>query len=141
MNKSMRKNFIIFTTFLCFCRISGAQIEEDPSNKGLSEPQPVITLPKSRCETAQAVLKEKTKPISHLVQTEINEWKLVGGWEMISAEQLKGLTGKEISDEINTGRWYNATVPGTVLTTLVEQGVYPDPLWGLNNLSIPDSLS
>ncbi len=40
----------------------------------------------------------------------------------------------------NTSEWYNATVPGTVLTTLVDQGVYPDPYFGLNNLSITDSL-
>lgn len=110
-------------------------------NKGLSAPQPAVTLPASRCETAQPVLKEKSKPISHLVNNEFNEWIIAGGWEMIAAEHLKGLTGKEISDIMNTNRWYNATVPGTVLTTLVDQGVYPDPLWGLNNLSIPDSLS
>src|SRR5208283_3491512 len=34
-----------------------------------------------------------------------------------------------------------ATVPGTVLTTLVNQGVYPDPDYGLNNLAIPESLN
>jgi len=28
-----------------------------------------------------------------------------------------------------------------VLTTLVEQGAYPDPYWGLNNLAIPESLN
>ena len=27
-----------------------------------------------------------------------------------------------------------------MLTSLVEAGVYPDPYYGLNNLSIPDSL-
>ena len=34
-----------------------------------------------------------------------------------------------------------ATVPGTVLTTLVDRGVYPDPDIGLNNMAIPESLS
>jgi hypothetical protein len=28
-------------------------------------------------------------------------------------------------------------VPGTVLTTLVDRGVYPDPDYGLNNTAIP----
>jgi hypothetical protein len=37
--------------------------------------------------------------------------------------------------------WYAATVPGTVLTTLVNNHVYPEPLYGLNNQKIPDSLS
>jgi Exo-beta-D-glucosaminidase Ig-fold domain/Malectin domain/Glycosyl hydrolases family 2/Glycosyl hydrolases family 2, sugar binding domain len=38
--------------------------------------------------------------------------------------------------------WYRATVPGTVLTSLVDDGIYPDPLYGENNRpdKIPDSL-
>lgn len=38
--------------------------------------------------------------------------------------------------------WYRATVPGTVLTTLVNDGVYPEPLYGENNRpdKIPESL-
>ncbi|CAN7341526.1 glycosyl hydrolase 2 galactose-binding domain-containing protein [Caulobacter sp. LjRoot300] len=37
--------------------------------------------------------------------------------------------------------WYAATVPGTVLTTLVDRGVYPNPDYGLNNTAIPESLN
>ena len=37
--------------------------------------------------------------------------------------------------------WLDATVPGTVLTTLVDQGVYPEPTYGLNNMAIPESLN
>ncbi|HWD93406.1 MAG TPA: glycoside hydrolase family 2 TIM barrel-domain containing protein [Verrucomicrobiae bacterium] len=38
--------------------------------------------------------------------------------------------------------WYAATVPGTVLTSLVNDRVYPEPLYGENNRpdKIPDSL-
>ena len=38
--------------------------------------------------------------------------------------------------------WYKATVPGTVLTSLVNDGVYPEPLYGENNRpdNIPESL-
>jgi hypothetical protein len=38
--------------------------------------------------------------------------------------------------------WFKATVPGTVLTTLVNDGVYPEPLYGENNRpdKIPESL-
>ena len=38
--------------------------------------------------------------------------------------------------------WYKATVPGTVLTTLVDNGVYPEPTYGENNRpeTIPDDL-
>ena len=31
------------------------------------------------------------------------------------------------------GKWMPAVVPGTALTTLVKNGVVPDPYWGLNN--------
>jgi len=37
--------------------------------------------------------------------------------------------------------WHNATVPGTVLTSLVNDGVYPEPLYGENNRTIPDALA
>jgi beta-mannosidase len=38
--------------------------------------------------------------------------------------------------------WYRATVPGTVLTTLVANNIYPEPLYGENNRPniIPESL-
>ncbi|MFH7191580.1 glycosyl hydrolase 2 galactose-binding domain-containing protein, partial [Klebsiella pneumoniae] len=41
----------------------------------------------------------------------------------------------------DVSRWHVATVPGTVLTTLVDRGVYPDPGYGLNNMAIPEKLS
>jgi glycosyl hydrolase family 2/Ig-like domain-containing protein len=37
--------------------------------------------------------------------------------------------------------WYRATVPGTVFTTLVDNGVYPDPVYGENMRAIPESLN
>ena len=37
--------------------------------------------------------------------------------------------------------WYKATVPGTVLTTLVDNKVYPEPLYGENMRAIPESLN
>ncbi|HYZ56679.1 MAG TPA: discoidin domain-containing protein, partial [Streptosporangiaceae bacterium] len=41
----------------------------------------------------------------------------------------------------DTAGWVSATVPGTVLASLVEQGHFPDPVEGLNNLHIPEALS
>ena len=50
-------------------------------------------------------------------------------------------TGEAISQpNYQTSNWYAATVPGTILTSLVDDGVYPDPLYGTNNLKIPDTL-
>ena len=34
---------------------------------------------------------------------------------------------------LNTKEWLNAVVPGTVLTSLVADGIYPDPYFGDNN--------
>ena len=39
----------------------------------------------------------------------------------------------EMEQKSAPGKWMPAVVPGTVLTTLVKNGVVPDPYWGLNN--------
>jgi Beta-galactosidase/beta-glucuronidase len=64
------------------------------------------------------------------------------GWEMVNSAQYPQ-EGKEISRlSYKPVGWYKATVPGTVLTTLVNNGVYPEPLYGENNRPeiIPESL-
>ena len=68
-------------------------------------------------------------------------WKLVGRWKMVEAPRLPA-TGAEVSRPgFPVADWYDAEVPGTVLTTLVARGVYPDPYHGLNNLNIPETLN
>ena len=63
-----------------------------------------------------------------------------GAWQMQDATQVSE-TGAQLSQPGFTApRWYKATVPGTVLTTLVDNGVYPEPLYGENNRQIPESL-
>lgn len=62
-------------------------------------------------------------------------------WRMARLSDVKG-GGAEISspDYVATG-WMEAIVPGTVLNTLVANGVYPEPYFGLNNKlghGIPD---
>lgn len=67
---------------------------------------------------------------------------VTSGWKMQAAPRVSG-TGAEIASAgFNTSTWYTATVPGTVLTTLVNNKVYPEPLYGENNRPdrIPDSL-
>ena len=62
------------------------------------------------------------------------------GWTM--QDQAKApQTGDAVSQtNFAAADWYKATVPGTVLTTLVNNGVYPEPLYGENNRTIPDTL-
>ncbi|HVE15907.1 MAG TPA: LamG-like jellyroll fold domain-containing protein, partial [Chthoniobacterales bacterium] len=66
---------------------------------------------------------------------------LGGKWQMIEAPKVS-VDGTAISKPgFPSANWYAATVPGTVLTTLVNQGVYPHPYFGLNNLAIPETLN
>ena len=56
-----------------------------------------------------------------------------GGWKMGQGDAL-ALSGRTVSAPgFETKGWLPATVPGTVLTTLVKNGRQPDPYWGDNN--------
>ena len=63
------------------------------------------------------------------------------GWDMTLDEWAGTTSGQVLSGPYDTSAWVPATVPGTVLTTLVEQGHLPDPVEGFNNLHIPEALS
>jgi hypothetical protein len=68
--------------------------------------------------------------------------RLASGWELQDAGQVPQ-TGEALSrTDYQPAGWHRATVPGTVLTSLVNDGIYPEPLYGENNRtnSIPDSL-
>lgn len=55
------------------------------------------------------------------------------GWIMLTSARVPQ-EGKYVSRaDYKPEGWYKATVPGTVLTTLVNEGVYPEPLYGENN--------
>ena len=66
----------------------------------------------------------------------------IGRWQMVKEGQA-GANGAQISQPSFTTRaWSPAIVPGTVLNSLVANGVYPEPYYGLNNVhdggKIPD---
>jgi hypothetical protein len=62
-------------------------------------------------------------------------------WHLLPAPRADA-GGEQLSQANYQEReWYPAVVPGTVLTTLIARGVYPDPDYGLNNLAIPEGLS
>jgi hypothetical protein len=103
--------------------------------------QPPETLPKSRAPqpappVRKAKLTTKGSPTLHG-----NDLVLNAGWEMIEAPNLHADGATLSVSGIDTHSWYDATVPGTVLATLVDQGVYTDPYFGLNNLTIPETLN
>jgi len=65
------------------------------------------------------------------------------GWQVQDAAKATQAAAEISSATYNPTGWYTATVPATVLTTLVNNRVYPEPLYGENNRpeTIPDSLA
>jgi len=64
--------------------------------------------------------------------------ELNSGWKCKNIKSLNA-PGSEISLlSFPTNDWLPATVPGTVLTTLLNNQLVPDPFYGMNNESIPD---
>ena len=64
------------------------------------------------------------------------------GWQLQDEAKVDA-SGPAVSRPTYQPRgWYKAIVPGTVLTSLVADGVYPEPLYGENNRpdKIPESL-
>lgn len=54
-------------------------------------------------------------------------------WQMLPANEA-GTNGAVLSKPgLDTAKWKTAVVPGTVLNSLVYDGVYPEPYFGLNN--------
>src|ERR1700744_3961664 len=65
----------------------------------------------------------------------------VGGWSLQDSAKVS-VDGAALSKpQFRAEGWYRATVPGTVLTTLVDNKVYPEPLYGENMRAIPESLN
>lgn len=63
------------------------------------------------------------------------------GWTLTYDDRAEG-DGTDLSATgVDTSRWLPATVPGTVLATLVDQGHLPEPAAGMNNLRVPEALS
>ncbi len=110
------------------------------SNFGLVAPQPADELPKAQTPPQQSVRKAKRAAESRLAPRDGSSWELAQGWELTEADNLVTAGESIFGSSFDTSAWYNAVVPGTVLTSLVEAGVYPDPYYGLNNLAIPESL-
>nr|WP_329616963.1 discoidin domain-containing protein [Streptomyces brevispora] len=67
---------------------------------------------------------------------------LESGWALTMDDFAPADDGAVVSGSgVDTADWLPATVPGTVLASLVEQGHLPDPVTGLNNLRVPEALS
>ena len=125
------RSFFAFLVSVAFCISAGGQTPHKQmlsTNFGLPSPQPEETLPKSSVPVQMPERVAKVAAQTVLCPMTDNVWEITSGWEMCEG------------DKVMTDDWYDATVPGTVLRTLVDQGVWPDPYYGLNNLAIPEDL-
>ncbi|HEY0784955.1 MAG TPA: LamG-like jellyroll fold domain-containing protein [Acidobacteriaceae bacterium] len=129
---------------------------------GYQAPQDPATLPVSRAPLGRPVAQPAPPAGPALVAAGADGWSLANGWRLAAVPLPPGGTdvanayspagapgvvsvtdGPEAVSQAgyNARGWYAATVPGTVLTTLIERGVYPDSDYGLNNLAIPETLN
>jgi Exo-beta-D-glucosaminidase Ig-fold domain/Glycosyl hydrolases family 2/Concanavalin A-like lectin/glucanases superfamily/Glycosyl hydrolases family 2, TIM barrel domain/Glycosyl hydrolases family 2, sugar binding domain len=108
---------------------------------GYRAPQDPATMPHSNAPFSRPVAKKPPAEHEVLEADGEGEWTLAGGWRMTPAPKVNA-DGAAISVPDYSARdWWPATVPGTVLTTMIDRGVYADPDYGLNNLAIPESLN
>jgi mannosylglycoprotein endo-beta-mannosidase len=67
-----------------------------------------------------------------------NQYELNTGWKCQKASDVSVGGDKISTDNFDLNSWQNATVPGTVLTTQLNNKQVPDPFYGMNNKLIPD---
>ncbi len=107
---------------------------------GQRAPQDPATLPVSRAPFGKPVAKPAYAGPA-LVPDGENAWVVAGGWGLAAAPGVHADGAAVSRVGFDARAWMAATVPGTVLTTMVDRGVYPDPAFGLNNMAIPERLA
>ncbi|HTV09011.1 MAG TPA: LamG-like jellyroll fold domain-containing protein [Candidatus Aquilonibacter sp.] len=107
---------------------------------GYTSPQDPATLPRSAAPPQQPVA-HPVPNITNPVSDDGRTLTLRANWRMAQASAVSSDAEHISSPSFDDSHWYAAVVPGTVLTTLVARGVYPDPDFGLNNMAIPESLA
>ena len=108
---------------------------------GMSEPQDPATLPIGKAPFSRAEAKPAPASSSMLRPVSAHVLAIDGGWKLIEAPKLNASAAVVSRTGFKTAGWLAATVPGTVLTTMIDRGIYPDPDYGLNNMAIPESLN
>jgi len=108
---------------------------------GMRNPQSPETLPRGKGGIQHPVAKALSAADLRTELVGKNPWTIQGGWKLAAAPGVKADGAALSTAGFAATDWYAATVPGTVLTTLIDRGVYPDSDYGLNNLAIPESLA
>jgi len=108
---------------------------------GYRAPQDPSTMPISKAPFSQTVAHPETPAQPSLRPAGPNRWTIAGPWRLTASPAISADGSAIAQAGFDAASWLPAVVPGTVLTTFVERGVYPDPEYGLNNLAIPESLN
>jgi hypothetical protein len=108
---------------------------------GYRAPQDPATLPRSAASFSAPKVAPEPPAKTTLRRDGDGVWTLSGGWKLSPAPKITAAPEEIAKPGFRTEGWWAATVPGTVLTTMVDRGVYPDPDYGLNNMAIPESLN
>jgi hypothetical protein len=108
---------------------------------GYLQPQDPAILPRSKAPFGKPVAQPAPPATPVLSEQDAGTWIIANGWKLIPAPKVTADAAAISSPGFNTEGWWAATVPGTVLTTMIDRGVYPDSDYGLNNLAIPESLN
>lgn len=135
------------TIILVFIMIAVTPVRVTAQNRltrlwtGLRIEQPDSMKPHGKSPFQVPQQKERKHSETRLVRGGDLSWTILDGWEMTDQKTFMESEGVlSNADFVSDTNWYDAVVPGTVLTTLVANGVYPDPYYGLNNMAIPETL-
>lgn len=67
-----------------------------------------------------------------------SSYELNTGWKCAPVSSIKEPGNTLSNSDFDISNWIPATVPGTVLTTFLNNKKVPDPFFGMNNEQIPD---
>jgi hypothetical protein len=67
--------------------------------------------------------------------------ELSSGWQLQDTAKIPDAGAMVSSETYHPQGWLAATVPGTVLTSMINDGIYPEPLYGENSRPIPESIN
>ncbi|WP_199716521.1 discoidin domain-containing protein [Micromonospora musae] len=98
--------------------------------------------PRPRAEGWTSWAGGNTRPAPELKVAADGTVPVESGWSLTMDDFAGTTDGAKLSTGgVDVRDWLPATVPGTVLGTLVDRGHLPDPVSGLNNMHIPEALS
>lgn len=108
---------------------------------GNQAPQPPSMMPKRIAPFSTPHAKPLPPATTTMQPVAAGDWILHGGWMLAEAPKVSATAQALSTPGFDAHDWMPATVPGTVLTTMIDRGRYPDPNFGMDNLAIPERLN